>query len=835
MKKAQYAEPNTQLKQERELRGWSQRDVAQQLGVDHYYISRWERGLTVPSPYYRQKLCAVFGRNVAQLGLLGSGSSLEQGSASPTSSRTKIAPVPGLLIPGGVVQDPAIPAGLPDDFPPLKTLDTHQHNLPVQPTQLLGREEALATVSGLVRRADVRLVTLTGPGGIGKTRLAVQVAAELLEAFADGVWLVRLSRLVDPGLVLPAIAQTLGLTEQGSLPLAETLRAHLAGKRLLLLLDNFEQVVGAAGAVAELLAVSPGLKTLVTSRVPLHLRGERAYALGPLPLPAPGQLPAERLAQYPAVALFVERAQAARADFTVTVANAPAIAEICTRLDGLPLAIELAATRVKLLPPEALLSRLSAQLQLLTGGARDLEERQQTMRATIAWSEDLLAPDEQVLFRRLAVFVGGCTLEVAEALCAAPAGAEPLGRDALDGLGALVDQSLVQQREEGGEPRFGMLHLLREYALERLTASGEAEALQRGHAAYFLALAERAEPELMGSEQRSWLDRLEREHDNLRVALGWSEARGEAETGLRLVAALWWFWLIRGHLREGRAWVERLLRQEATTAAATGTEASHGAGEPVLTVPGGLRARVLLAGGALAFRQGDEATAVPWLEQAEADARAAGDLRTAAQALRYLGTVALHQGDLERATARAEEGLALAREVGDQWSNAAALTSLGNIALHQGDVERAATAFAEALALYRVVGDLGSLSTSLVNLGWVARKRDEVGPAEALGREALALAWKQGLLRKCAEGLEELAATVCVAGQGVRAARLWGAAAAVREMLGAPLPAAEQADLEEAVAPARAALGEEAWGAAIAAGQALSLEDAVAEALGAAS
>ncbi|MDE3228384.1 MAG: adenylate/guanylate cyclase domain-containing protein, partial [Chloroflexota bacterium] len=341
-------------------------------------------------------------------------------------------------------------AGLLADFPPLKTLDTHQHNLPLQPTPLLGREQQMATLTTLLRRVDVRLVTLTGPGGIGKTRLSVQVAAELIEDFADGVWFVRLSRLSDPALVIPTIAQTLGLKEQGATSLAETLRAHLAEKRLLLVLDNFEQVIGAANAVAGLLAASPGLKALVTSRTPLHLRGEREVALKALPLPpATRQLDPEQVSLYAAVALFIERAQAARVDFAVTAANAPAIAEICAQLDGLPLAIELAAARVKLLPPEALLTRLSHALKLLTGGARDLEERQQTMRAAIAWSDDLLSPAERALFRRLSIFVGGATLEAVEAVCAAPEDAEPLDLDVFDGLGVLVDHSLVQQREDG--------------------------------------------------------------------------------------------------------------------------------------------------------------------------------------------------------------------------------------------------------------------------------------------------------------------------------------------------------------------------------------------------
>jgi predicted ATPase/class 3 adenylate cyclase len=372
---------------------------------------------------------------------------------------------------------------LPADFPPLKTLDTHQHNLAIQPTPLLGRAQELATMTAQLEREDARLVTLTGSAGIGKTRLAMQVAAELVDVFADGVWFVRLSRLVDASLVLPTIAQTLGLTEQGSQPLAALLRAHLAEKRLLLVLDNFEQVVGAALEVATLLETSPGLRVLVTSRVPLRLRGEREYPLPPLPLPKQEHLPPEALSQYAAVALFIERARGAKPDFVVTAANAPAIAQICAQLDGLPLALELAAARVKVLPPEALLSRLSRSLHVLSGGARDLEERQQTMRAAIAWSEALLAPEEQVLFRWLAVFVGGSTLEAAEAICAPQAeGGAPLGLDLLEGLSTLVDHSLVQQREEGSEPRFGMLHVIREYALEQLETSGEAEALRLAHA-----------------------------------------------------------------------------------------------------------------------------------------------------------------------------------------------------------------------------------------------------------------------------------------------------------------------------------------------------------------
>jgi predicted ATPase/class 3 adenylate cyclase len=709
--------------------------------------------------------------------------------------------------------------GLPADFPPLKTLDAHLHNLPIQPTPLLGREEQLAALVAWLRRDNVRLVTVTGPGGIGKTRLALQVAVELIEAFADGVWFVRLSRLVDPSLVVPTIAQTLGLKEAGSQPIAELLRTHLADQHLLLVLDNFEQVVGAAPEVAGLLETSLGAKLLVTSRLPLRLRGEQVYPVPPLSLATPGHLPPlDRLTQYAAVALFLARAQAARPDFLVTAANAQAIAEVCTRLDGLPLAIELAAARVRLLPPEALLARLTSQLKLLTGGARDLEARQQTMRAAIAWSEDLLSVAERTLFRRLAVFVGGCTLEAAEAICASPEGAAPLRLDVLEGLAALVDQSLVQQREEGGEPLFGMLQVIREYALEQLEASGEAEALRRAHAAELVVLVERAEPQLTGPEAGTWLERLEREHDNLRAALGWAQERGEAETGLRLVAALWRFWEARGHLREGRAWAEGVLA----------LESGVGAGHADAVV----RARAFYAGGVLAMWQGDHAAAGTWLEQAETLGRAAGDLRTAARALNVLGVAASNQGDTEQAAAYFEKSLALMRIVGNQSGIAVALNNLGDAAYYQGDLEQAAVAFTEALALSRQSGDRARIATCLGNLGWVARRRGAVAQAEALGRESLALYREVGDLRRCAGGLEHLATTAAVAGHGERAARLLGAAAAQREALGTPQGVREREDTERAVAAAQAALGDEAWAAAVAAGAALSLAEAVSEALG---
>ncbi|HEX9413786.1 MAG TPA: hypothetical protein VF916_09820, partial [Ktedonobacterales bacterium] len=446
------------------------------------------------------------------------------------------------------------------------------------------------------------------------------MAAELADAFADGVWFVRLSRLADAELVLPTIAQTLGLRETASQPIQAVVREYLRPWQLLLVLDNFEQVVEAAPGVAALLEASPKLTGLVTSRAVLHLRGEQEYPVPALALPSPAaettanQRPAvEQVSQSPAVALFVQRAQDAKPEFRLTDANAPTIAAICARLDGLPLALELAAARVKLLPPPALLKRLERRLPLLTGGARDLEARQQTMRNALAWSYDLLEPPEQPLFRRLAVFVGGFTLEAAEAVCAAPEGAEPLGVDLLEGLDALVDQRLVQQREENGTARFGMLQVVREYALEQLERNGEAEALWRAHLTYFLTLAEEVELWLLGGPRLpEGLARLEREHDNLRAALEWTRRQEEVALGLRLAGAVSRFWLLRGHLREGRERLDEVLALEAAGQGARSAVHATSADE---AVAGSVRAKALFGAGELATFQGEFGRAVPLLEQ----------------------------------------------------------------------------------------------------------------------------------------------------------------------------------------------------------------------------
>ncbi len=427
---------------------------------------------------------------------------------------------------------------LPADFPPLKTLDLRPNNLPAQRTPLIGREREVEAVMGLLRRDDVGLVTLTGVGGIGKTRLSQQVAANLLDDFPDGVFFVELAPIADPALAASTIATMIGVKQVNGQPLGQSLQAYLREKHLLLVLDNFEQVIAAALLVADLLSAAAHLKVLVTSRTPLHLYGEHEFPVTPLAVPDRNVLPPlEDLTQYDAVRLFVERAQAVKPDFQVTHAMARAVAEICYRLDGLPLAIELAAARVKLFSPQALLGRLDHRLTILTGGARDLTPRQQTLRGAIDWSYRLLGADEQRLFARLGVFVGGCTVDAADTVSRA---AGDLPGDVLDGLLALVDQSLVQEQEGvEGEPRFTMLETIREYAMEQLARSGETATIRRAHAAYFLALAEAAEPQLVGGPQQApSLKRLAVEQDNLRAALQWALEARETELGLRLGIAL---------------------------------------------------------------------------------------------------------------------------------------------------------------------------------------------------------------------------------------------------------------------------------------------------------
>jgi predicted ATPase/class 3 adenylate cyclase len=720
-----------------------------------------------------------------------------------------------LFRPEGVFQ--AVTPGLPSSFPPLKTLDARLNNLPAQPTPLVGRERELREVCGLLREEEVRLLTLTGPGGIGKTRLGLQIAAELLDEFEGGVFFVALAPLTDPALVVSAIASPLGVVETGERPLKEVLETYLRGKELLLILDNFEQVLGAAPLVGDLLSACPKLKVLATSRSVLRVYGEQEYPVPPLELPRPGRLPAvDRLSQYEAVRLFIERAKAARPDFSVTNENAPAVAEICMRLDGLPLAIELAAARIKLLPPRAMLERLGSRLKLVTGGARNLPERQRTLRGTIEWSHALLEEGERVLFARLAVFSGGRTLGAIEAVCDAKG---DLPVDTLDGVSSLLDKSLLRQ-EEGpeGEPRFVMLETIHEYARERLGASGEAEATRRLHAEYFLALAEEAEPGLSGAEQLACLGRLEAEHDNMSAALTWSLER-EPETALRLAGALARFWEKRSYFSEGSRWLEAALRLSDRFEAAT-TEAAR-------------RARLLSEAGTFAFFRTDFEHAIVLHGEALGLYRELGDDSGVAFALLCLGAQHMEMGDPESGAPYLEEALALSRRIRDKRNTAGSLHNLAEVERQRGNYGRAKTLGMESIALSREMEDKWQLAAVV---GWVGLLEvwsgGEGDLAEGFLKEALALDRELGSWAYGAYCLEGFAGLAGARGQVARAARLWGAAEVLRTDIGAPPSLDARPLYERSLAAARAQLGEEAWEAAFAQGMAMSAEEATDYVLG---
>jgi predicted ATPase/DNA-binding CsgD family transcriptional regulator len=625
-------------------------------------------------------------------------------------------------------------------------LNIRFHNLPAQLTPLIGREQEVTEVSTLLRRPEVRLVTLMGTGGVGKTRLGLTVATDLLADFADGVCFVSLAPISDSDLVVPTIAQALGISEAGERPLPELLQASLRDKHLLLLLDNFEQVVAAAPQLSNLLAVCPFLKFLVTSRAVLHLRGEHEFLVPPLAVPDLAHLrQSETLEQYAAVALFLECARAARPDFQVTPANIRTIAEICVRLDGLPLAIELAAARIKLLPPQALLTRLAHCLQVLTNGACDAPVRQQTLRNTLAWSYDLLDAREQRLFRRLSVFAHGCTLEAVEGLYT-ELGEMPT--DVLDGVASLIDKSLLRQvEEEGEEPRLLMLTTIREFGLEALAASGEMESTRQAHAAYYLRLAQQAEFELGGPQQAAWLEQLEREHDNLRAALSWSleqaedgEAGWHRETALWLAGSLYMFWWVHGHWSEGRNFLERALAVSEDVAA------------PV-------RAKALCAAANLNFVQSDYQRAEMLSQESLALYRELGDQRGIALSLYPLGNIAWVKGDTAAARSLLDEALALFRELGDKEFAAYALFSLALLTSSQGEYTRACTLHEESLALFREIEHKKGIAHILSQLAQALfDSQGDQGRVRSLLEECLALSREIGFK-------EGIAAAKCLSGQ----------------------------------------------------------------------
>jgi predicted ATPase/serine/threonine protein kinase len=710
---------------------------------------------------------------------------------------------------------------------PAEQLESRRTNLPVQRTGFVGREKEVAAAKELLLRPDVRMVTVTGPGGIGKTRLTVQVATGLAERFPGGTYFVPLASLSDPGLIASVIVQTLGIREGGAQSPLEVLKHNLQDSlraSMLLILDNFEHLIQAAPTVADLLAISSHLKIMVTSREALRVYGEHEFPVPPLMLPDVRSISSvEALSQYPAVALFVQRAVAVKPDFDLTRENAPAVIEICARLDGLPLAIELAAARVKVLSPSALLARLASRLQLLTGGSRDLPQRQQTLRAAIDWSYDLLSTAEQRLFRRLSVFVGGCSLEGAEAACDTKG---DLDIDLLDGIASMVDKSLVQQIDQAtGELRFVMLETIREYGLERLAASGEETLTRRAHAAYCLVLAEE---EPTGKSGEEWLQQFGLEHGNFRAALEWLIETGDAQWGLRLGAALFRFWEMREYFAEGRDSLDKLLKL------------------PDAAVPSKVRARALFAGGALASGQGDYASADALIGESLEIARQSGDKQGAAVFLNALGIIARDRGGLSVARSLFEESLELWRELSDQKSIARSLSNLANVVKLQGDNAGAGSLYVEALSIFRGIGDWTGVAWSmnyqgdvardkgnsaaartmyeqslaifreldnqwgiagtLADLGSLASVQENYPTANSMYRESIKLFRELGHQRGIARLLELFACSAAAQLESERSLRLAGAAAALRKNIGAPLTPAEGAKLEASLYSARQAL-----------------------------
>ncbi len=704
----------------------------------------------------------------------------------------------------------ALATDLPDNYPPLRSLNAHPHNLPIQLTSFIGRKREIAEVKRLLGTA--RLVTLAGSGGAGKTRLALQVAADVIEDYTDGVWLAEFAPIGDPALVPKTVASALGVPEQPGRGMTETLVDTLGPKALLLVLDNCEHLLAACGDLAAaLLRACPEVRILATSREGLGVPGETLWRVPSLSLPDVHRLPAsEDLILYDAVRLFVDRAVAAAPGFIVTGQNAPAVAQVCQQLDGIPLAIELAAARVKVLAVEQIAVRLDDRFRLLTGGSRMVLPRHQTLRAAIDWSYHLLSEPEKVLLRRLSVFAGGWTLEAAESVCA---GGSVEAADILDLLTSLVDKSLVLAEIQGGEARYRLLETVRQYGRDRLVEAGEETEVRARHRAWCLALAERAYPDFMrGQRHEIWLERLETEHDNLRAALEWNDAdKNGAEAGLHLAGALHWLWYRHDHWGEAHGWLERVLARSANA--------------PPSALP-----RALLAATHFAWRRGNYGLATTLGEKGLALCHDLGDKEVNAQLLFHLGIVAGRQGDFERSMSLYDECVDLARELANTWLHGATLCQHALLAGTQGDYQRATALSTQGLALLREVGDGWTIAWSLYMQGQVGLGQSDYDRAKRSFTESLSLCGKVGNRYMSMECLGGLARAASAQGLHHRAARLFGAAESLNEGLKYHRSPWVQTSLDQHLGFTRSVLGD-TFAAAWAEGRAMTLEQAIEYAL----
>jgi predicted ATPase/DNA-binding NarL/FixJ family response regulator len=694
------------------------------------------------------------------------------------------------------------------------------NNLPAQLTSFIGREKDLTYIKKLL--LDAHLLTLIGPGGTGKTRLSIRAANEVLDQYPDGVWFVELAPILDPLLVPPTTAIAIGLRDEPPRPILDVLCDSLREKKMLIILDNCEHLVDACARMADrILHSAPDMRILASSREALGIGGEVTYRVPSLGLPDLSHLPpVESLGQYEAVKLFIDRATAAVSTFTVTNENAPALAQVCHHLDGIPLAIELAAAKIRVLSLDQIAQRLDDRFRLLTGGSRTALERHQTLRAAIDWSYNLLPEVEQVLFRRLSIFVGGWTLEATEAVCSDPSTSlredqvAPLkassgliqSEDVLNLLEQLINKSLVITEEVEHESRYRMLETIRQYANEKLVVSGEKDTSRDRHLQYFLSLAEAAEPKLHSEDQARWLGQLEVEHNNLRAAMEWSKAeQQESEMGLRLAGALWHFWEMRGHLTEGRAQLEAVLARSSRV--------------PTLAL-----SKALAGAGTMAWSQTDHTGALAFHEAALAAQRELGDQPGIAFSLNNLGYLALEQGEYERASSWFEQSLALSREINDSKLAGYALHNLGELARHQRDYEQAASRYHESLSLFRALKDTWAIAATLTWLGVVTRHLGELDQGVAYLQESLAFCRELGIIRGMAEGLEGLAGIAATRRQPDQAALLFGAAHTLRNSINSPVPPADRVEHESILAEVHAAMGEEAFQAAWAVGQTMAAE-----------